>query len=517
MPRRSAASTLATPSRIQAKRDAAKNVVYVEESSDEIAASVSEVAILDKKGKGKKRRLTDSEGTDYLATESAALKRRKVENQNKEGVYKFQIPFHIHVPRRRPNAPTQSDATSNDIMDIFWNDDGQDRATEASEGQTFPPRPAPKSKQRPRRPIRKDTVTIPPAPRSPARTRAQRTTAVPASPVQGPPTPLSDTSQSFIPGSILLPAPNQDIPPFDPAAFKAEFKAEVTAAVAAQFTGIREDIFTIRASIEALGQNINGDEARLAEIEAREAALTAKEEEFERLKGKEAELDEVLAALDRRHLEMEQESMERIAIKERELLERASGTQLQIEQLLQDQVDISVDQGAGEIEFLGQEISAEESNNCEESIQQGEPSRVTSQMGSVVPFRVLEASASEEVQEVLVITGEVDTTLYTEKLEHGLNSDDDGNDGQQISATVPMVNDDWGLPSGAEMIPGSAKASEDQAMPGSFTEDSTAMGYAIDLQVSKPASLADSDEDAEADIDDEVVPNSALTSDTKEW
>jgi hypothetical protein len=66
----------------------------------------------------------------------------------------------------------------------------------------------------------------------------------------------------------------------------------------------------------------------LAEIEAREAALTAKEEEYERLKGKEAELVEGLAALDTRYQEMEQELMERFATKERELLEKASGTQL---------------------------------------------------------------------------------------------------------------------------------------------------------------------------------------------
>ena len=503
-PRRSTTSIVATPSRIQAKRNTAKDVVYIDESSDEIAASVSGVPILDK-DKGKKRRITDSEDSDYLVAENTAPKRRKVET--KKGVYKLDIPVHVHVPRRRLTTTTQSDATSRDAVDMLWNDDSEDGTTEPSEVQPLAPRPAPKSKQRPRRSVMKTIVTTPLASSSPARTRVQGSKAVPGSPVEVPPTPLSDTSPAFIPTSILLPASNSGVPPFDLASFKAEIRAEVTKTVAAQFVGIREEIFMMRACIEALGQN--GDQPSLAEIEAREAVLAAKEEEYGRLKSKEAELVKRLAALDTRYQEMEQELTERFATKERELLKRASGAQLRIEQLAPDQVDISVDQGAEEMELLVQEISTEEATNYEVPIQQGEPFAVVSQADSIIPLRVLKPQESEEVtfQEALVVPAEIHTV--EDRSDKGLNSG--GNDGRKISSTTPMVNGDYELHPGLEKIPGvhsSVKAAEGQAASGSLMRD------VIDLQVSKHTGSPDSDEDAEAeadvDVDVEAIRNSAF-------
>ena len=352
-------------------------MIYVDESSDEIAASVSEVPIFDK-DKGRKRHITDSEDSDCQVADSIAPKRRKVET--KKGVSKLDIPVHVHVPRRRLTTTTQSDATSRDAVDMLWNGDGMDGTTGSLEVQTLPPRPAPKSKQRLRMPVTKSIVTIPPSSSSPALTRAQRSKTVPGS-IQGPLTPLSDTPPTFIPTS-KLPAPNSGVPPFDLTTFRAEVRAEITAAVAAQFVGIREEISMMRASIEALGQN--GGDPRLTDIEAREAVLMAKEEEYERLKSKEAERVKGLAAIDMRHQEMEQEPIEKLT-KERELLGRVSGTQLRT----QDQVDIIMGQGPEEMDLLAQEICTEESTNYQVSIQQGEPFTVISRAGSIVPNRVL--------------------------------------------------------------------------------------------------------------------------------
>lgn len=352
-------------------------MIYVDESSDEIAASVSEVSIFDK-DKGRKRHITDSEDSDCQMADSIASKRRRVET--KQGVYKLDIPVHVHVPRRRLTTTTQSDATSRDAVDMLWND-CMDGTTESLEVQTLPPRPAPKSKQRLRMPITKSIVTIPPASSSPALTRAQRSKTVPGS-VQGPLTPLSDTPPAFIPTSILLPAPNPGVPPFDLTSFRAEVRAEITAVVVAQFVGIREEMSMMRASIESLRQN--GNDPRLTEIEAREAVLIAKEEEYERLKSKEAELVKEHAAIDMRYQEMEQELMEKFT-KEKELSERVSATQLRT----QDQVDIIMGQGPEEMDLLVQEIRTEESTNYQVSIQQGEPFTVISRAGSIEPNRVL--------------------------------------------------------------------------------------------------------------------------------
>ena len=103
----------------------------------------------------------------------------------------------------------------------------------------------------------------------------------------------------------------------------------------------------MRASIETLA-HYRG-EARWADIEAREATLEEKEEEYEQLKNKKAKLVERLA-LDMRYQEVEQELMERFVTKERELLGKASSSQLRIGQLVQDQV--GVDQEAEEMEPL---------------------------------------------------------------------------------------------------------------------------------------------------------------------
>ena len=513
-PRRSSTSTLASPSRIQAKRKAAKNVVYADESSDEIAASVSEVPSRHK-DKGKKRRRTDSEAP---VTEIAAPKRRKVET--KKGVYRLDIPVHVHVPRRRLTASMPSDTASydasNDAMDVIWNDNVRDRTTEASEAQTLPPRPAPKSKQRPRRPVMRATITIPSASGSYIRARTQRTKAVPRSPMQGPPTPPSDTPPAFLYTPTLLPASNQDMPPFDLAAFKSEIRAEVTAAVAAQFTDIREEIFATRAIIERLGQN--GGDARLAEIEMREAALTAREEEYERLRNTEIRPVEGLAALGTRYPEVEQTLMERFATKTRELLEKASRTPVQNEQ-----VGISADQGTEEMGLLVPGISPEESTNCEVSIRQGELFGVVSRAEPIEPFKALEAAESEEVtfEEVLMAAAEVETLqdcLPTDKVDQGLDLDGNGKDGRQISATASMVNEDHEINPEQEMIPSphdSFMATGDQAPPGSLP-DGPSIGYAIDPQVSEPTIPPDSDEDAEADNDSEAVGNPALATPTNE-
>lgn len=468
-------------------------MVYAEESSDEIAANVSEVD----DDKGKKRRRTDSEDPNDPVTEITAPKRRKVET--KKGVYRLEIPVHVHVPRRRLTTSTRSDAASNDAMDVIWNDDVRDGTTEASEAQTSHDLPAPKSKQRPRRSVTKTTITIPSAPYSYIRRRTQRTKAVPGSPIQGPPTPPSDTPPALLFTSTLLPASNQGVPPFDPAAFKSDIRAEVTAAVAAQFTDIREEISTMRAIIEGLGQN-SGD-TRFAEIEMREAALTEKEEEYERLKSKEIAQVEVLAALDTRYREMEQELVERFATKERELLEKASRTPLQNEQVVQEQVDISFDKGTEEMGLLVLDISPEELTNREASIRQVELLRVVSQAEPIEPLRVLEAAESEEVtfQGVLMATAD---------------SGGDGNDGRQIpaTATAATVNEAHEVNPRLEMIPsahGSFMATEDQAPPGSLPDGPT-IGCATDPQVSEPTSPPYSDEDAEADNDSEVVENSAF-------
>jgi hypothetical protein len=492
---------LATPSRIQAKRKAAKDMVYVDESSDEIATNVSEVPTLHK-DKGKKRRLTDGEDTDDPVTEVAAPKRRKVET--KKGVYQLHIPVHVHVPRRRPTTPKQSDATSSDAMDVDWNDNVRDGTTEASEVQTFP-RPVPKYKRGPRRSVTKPTIAIPSASSSYIRTRAQRA----KSPIQGPPTPPSDTSPPPFSTSALLPASKQGAPPLDLAAF---ISAKITAAVAAQITGIREDIVTMSAKIERLAQN-SGD-ARLAEIELREAALTAKEEEYERLRGKEIGPVEGPAALDMRYLEMEQEL---IATKERELLENASCTPLQIEQVVQDQVDISADQGAEEMELLVQEISAEESTNCDVSFRQGGLLEVVSQAESIVPFSVLEAAESDEVtfQEVLMTAAEVGTVgicLPTNQVDQGLDSDGDESDGRKTSA-IAAINPRLEMTASAH---GSVKATEDQATPGSLLDSPFVQGCAIDPRVSEPTDPPNSDEDAEAEIDDGAVESTALATPTNE-
>lgn len=98
--------------------------------------------------------------------------------------------------------------------------------------------------------------------------------------------------------------------------------------------------------------------------------------------------------------------------------------------------------------------------------------------------------------------------------DEGLNSGGDGNNGPQICSTAPMVDEDYELHPGLEHIPGthsSFKAAEGQAVSGSLGGPA-AMGYVIDLQVSKPTSPADSEEDAEAeaDVDAEEVGNSAL-------
>ena len=516
-PRRNSASTLATPSRIQAKRRVAKNVVYADESSDEIAASVSDVPIRDK-DKGKKRRRTDSEDPNDPVTEIAAPKRRKVET--KKGVYRLDIPVHVHVPRRRLTTPTQSNATSNDAMDVTWNDNVRDGTTEASEAQTSPPFPAPKSKQRPRRSGAKTTITIPSAPSSYIRTRTQRAKAVPGSPIQGPPTPPSDTPPALLFTTTLLPASNQGVPPFDPAAFKSDIRAEVTAAVAAQFADIREEIFTMRAIIERLGQN-SGD-TRLAEIEMREAALTAKEEEYERLKSKETGPVEGLAALDTRYREMEQELMERFATKERQLLEKASRAPLQNEQVVQGQVDISADHGTEEMELLVLGINPEELTDSEVSIRQVQPLGGVSQAESIEPLRVLEAADSEEVtfQEALMATAveTVGDCLPTDKVDQGLDSGGDVSDGWQISATAAMVSEDHVVNPRLEMIPsahGSFMALEAQTTPGSLPDGPTT-GCAIDPRISAPTSPPDSDVDAEADNDSEAIEDPAFATPTNE-
>ena len=495
-------------------------MVYADESSDEIAASVSDVPARNK-DKGKKRRRTDSEDANDPVTEIAAPKRRKVET--KKGVYRLDIPVHVHVPRRRLTAPTQSDTasndTSNDAMDVIWNDNVRDGTTEASEAQTFPPRPAPKSKQRPRRSLTRATITIPPASNSLMRAtitipspsssyireRTQRAKAVPRSLIQGPPTPPSDTSPAFLFTSTLLPASNQGVPPFDLAAFKSEIRAEVTAAVAAQFTDIREEISATRAIMERLGQN--GGEARLAEIEMREAALTAREEEYERLKSKEIGPIKGFVALDTRYPEVEHSLMEGFATKTRELLEKASRTPLQNEQ-----VDISDDQGTEEMELLVPEISPEESTNYEVSIRQGELFGVVSQAESFESFRALEAAESEEValQEVFMAAAEVETLqdcLLTDKVDQGLDLGRNGKYGRQISAMAAMINEDREVNPALEMFPsphGSFMATEDQAALGSLPDGPT-IGYPFDPQVSRPTTPPDSDEDAEADNDIESV------------
>lgn len=402
----------------------------------------------------------------------------------------------------------QSDATSNDAMDVIWTDNVRHGTTEASEAQTLPPLPVPKSKQRPRRSGTKTTTTVPSTSGSYIRTRPQKTKAVPGSPIQGPPTPLSDTSPSFLSTSTLLPASKQGVP-LDLAAL---IRAEVTAAMAPQLTGIHEKISTMGASIERLGQN--GVDARLAEIEQREAALTAREEEYERL-----------AALGARYREMEQELIERSATKERELVEKASRTPLQIEQVVQDQVeqdqvDISADQGADDMDLLIQEISIEEPTNCEVSIRQDELFKAVSQAESIVPFSALEAAESEEVsfQDVLMAAAAVETVencLLADKVDQGLDLDGDGNDGWQISpaAAILVVNEDHETNPGPEMIHsthGTVDPAEDQATPSSLPDGLTAMGCVIDPRVSEPTGPPTSDEDAEADVDGEAVEGTAL-------
>ena len=270
----------------------------------------------------------------------------------------------------------------------------------------------------------------------------------------------------------------------------------------------------MRASVEALSQN--GCEARWAEIEAREALLTAKEGEYEQIKSKEAELVKGLAALDMRYQKMEQELMERFATKERELLEKASGTQLRIEQMVQVQVDVGVDKELEEMELLAQEVSTEGSTNYEAPIQQGEPFASLSQANSIVPFSVLEAQDPEEVtfQEVLVVAAE-EETLPTDEVDKGLHQDGDGNDWQRSSSIAPMVDGDYEVYLGREMTPAahcSGKATEDQITSGPLIEDPTIMGYVLGTRVSKATSQPDSDEDAEADVDVEVVEYSAFTS-----
>ena len=124
------------------------------------------------------------------------------------------------------------------------------------------------------------------------------------------------------------------------------------------------------------------------------------------------------------------------------------------------------------------------------------------------------------LQEVLVDAAEThtvgDIVLPTDE---GLNSGGDGNNGPQICSTAPMVDEDYELHPGLEDIPGahnSFKAAEGQAVSGSHMGGPAAMGYVIDLQVSKPTSPADSEEDAEAeadvdaDVDAEEVGNSAF-------
>ena len=486
-------------------------MVYADESSDEIAATVSEVA----DDKSKKRRRTDSEDPNDPVTEITAPKRRKV--VTKKGVYRLDIPVHVHVPRSRLTTSTRSDAASNDAMDVIWNDNVHDGSTEASEAQTSHPLPAPKSKQRPRRSVAKATITIPSTPSSYIRQRTRRTKAVTGSPIQGPPTPPSDTPPALLFTSTLLPASNQSVPLFDPATFKSDIRAEITAAVAAQFTDIREEIFTMRAIIERLGQN-SGD-TRLVEIEMREAALAEKEEEYERLKSKEISQVEGLAALDTRYREMEQELAERFAIKERELLEKVSRTPFQNEQVAQEQVDVSSDQVTEEMGSLVLDISPEELTNCEVSIQQVELLGVVSQAESIEPLRVLEAAESEEVtfQGVLMATA-VETMgdcLPIDKADQGLDSGGDGNDGQQISATAAMVNEANEVNAGLKITHGSFMVTEDQAPPGSLSDRPT-IGRAVDPQVSEPTSPPDSDEDAEADNDSEAVENSAFATATNE-
>lgn len=271
------------------------------------------------------------------------------------------------------------------------------------------------------------------------------------------------------------------------------------------------------ASIERLGQN--GVDARLAEIEQREAALTAREEEYERL-----------AALGVRYREMEQELIDRSATKERELVEKASRTPLQIEQVVQDQVeqdqveqdqvDISADQGADNMELLIQEISTEEPTNCEMSIRQDELFKAVSQAESIVPFSALEAAESEEVsfQEVLMAAAAVETVencLLADKVDQGLDLDGDGNDGWQIppTAAILVVNEDHEMNPGLEMTHnthGAVNPTEDQATPSPLPNGPTIMGCVIDPRVPAPTGPPNSDEDAEADVDGEAVEDTAL-------
>jgi hypothetical protein len=119
-----------------------------------------------------------------------------------------------------------------------------------------------------------------------------------------------------------------------------------------------------------------------------------------------------------------------------------------------------------------------------------------------------------------VVAAEVETVedcLPTDKVDQGLDSGGDGNDGRQIPAIAPMANEDHEIKPGLVMIPSvhnSVKATEDQATLGPSMSGPTTMGCAIDPQVSKLISAADSDEDAEAEIDVDAVENPALASPT---
>jgi formate hydrogenlyase subunit 4 len=75
-----------------------------------------------------------------------------------------------------------------------------------------------------------------------------------------------------------------------------------------------------------------------------------------------------------------------------------------------------------------------------------------------------------------------------------------------------MVNENDELHPGLEEIPSVhslIKATESRAASGSLMGVLAAMGYVIDVQVSKPTSPVDSNEDAEADIEAEEIGNSA--------
>lgn len=121
-------------------------------------------------------------------------------------------------------------------------------------------------------------------------------------------------------------------------------------------------------------------------------------------------------------------------------------------------------------------------------------------------------------QEVFVVAAEIHTvedTFVTDKLDKGLDSGGDGNDGWQISSIAPMVNEGHELCPGLEKTPSvysSVEPAEGQVASGSLMGGPVAIGYVKDLQVSKPTSLLDSDEDAEAeaDLDAEAVGNSAF-------